>query len=72
MLQKSEVSRVGVFKGEAVVVYCDPLKTPALDASGFPEGYKRWSKTEAILECTAGLSSLQAWIRFRFNAYNDW
>jgi hypothetical protein len=25
-------------KGEAVVVYCEPLATPDLESSGFPEG----------------------------------
>jgi hypothetical protein len=25
-------------KGEAVVDYCDPLATPDLESSGFPEG----------------------------------
>ncbi len=37
-LQKSEGFRFGVFKGEAVVYYCDPLETPNLEFSGFPEG----------------------------------
>jgi hypothetical protein len=42
-------------KGEAVVDYCEPLATPDLKPSDFPEGQKRWRKTEPILECTAGL-----------------
>ena len=31
------LQRQGV-KGEAVVVYCEPLTTPDLMSSGFPEG----------------------------------
>jgi hypothetical protein len=37
-LQKSEGFRFGVAKGEVVVNYCDPLATPNLEFSGFPEG----------------------------------
>jgi hypothetical protein len=57
-------------KGAAVVGYCKPLATPLLTPSGFPalswrssaepEGYKRWRKTEPILEWTAGLFQ-QCW-----------
>jgi hypothetical protein len=41
-------------EGEAIVGYCDPSATPDLESSGFPEGGKRWSKTEPILEYSVG------------------
>jgi hypothetical protein len=31
-------------KGEAVVLYCEPLTTKVLEYSGFPEGGKTWRK----------------------------
>jgi hypothetical protein len=55
LLQKSEAFSLRDSKGEAVVGYCDPLILRRLGASGFPEGQKRWRKTEPILDCTAGL-----------------
>ncbi len=53
-LQKSEVFRVGIFKGEAVVILLRALKMPALDASGFPLGKKRWHQIDPILEFIFG------------------
>ena len=50
----SEVFRAGIFKGEAVVIYCDPLKMPALGASGFPLGKKRWHQIDPILKFIFG------------------
>jgi hypothetical protein len=34
---------------EAVVDYRDPLATPDLESSGFPEGQKRWRNIERIM-----------------------
>jgi hypothetical protein len=33
----------------------DPANSRKLEPSDFPEGEKRWKKTEPILECTVGL-----------------
>ena len=41
-------------KGEAMVVYCDPLATRHLEPSGFPAGEKRWPAIDLILKCVPG------------------
>jgi hypothetical protein len=55
-----DVAKVGGFqsqgaKGEAVVCYCEPLATPDLEASGFPEGEKRWHPIDPNLQFTPGV-----------------
>ena len=41
-------------KGEAIVIYCEPLATKDLEPSGFPAGEKRWPIIAPILKCTFG------------------
>jgi hypothetical protein len=41
-------------KGEAIVVYCEPLATQDMELSGFPAGEKRWPIIGPILKCTLG------------------
>jgi hypothetical protein len=64
MLQKDAALQSRGGKGEAVVLYCEPLTTKDLKCSGFPEREKAWRKHAWCREFTGGCISVVAYFLY--------